>query len=107
MIRSLVGGIYYGNYLASIVVVDSLLISCSMLKRKVVDYTDMVLFSLSLLSTQLVYVSGTLKVSKDEPFIACIVHPVSPPSILELRMEGNMFVTHYAMDMTCLFFDGR
>ena len=51
MIRSLVGGIYYGNYLASIiptVVVDSLLISCSMLKRKVVDYTDMVLFSLSL-----------------------------------------------------------
>ena len=61
----------------------------------------------SLLSTQLVYVSGTLKVSKDEPFIACIVHPVSPPSILELRMEGNMFVTHYAMDMTCLFFDGR
>lgn len=58
-------------------------------------------------TTQLVYVSGTLKVSKDEPFIACIVHPVSPPSILELRMEGNMFVTHYAMDMTCLFFDGR
>ena len=53
------------------------------------------------------YVSGNLKVSGSDPFMVVMVRPVSPPSILEIRMEGNMFVTHYLMDMKCTFFDAR
>ena len=57
---------------------------------------------------QLVYVSGTVKVAGDEPFLACTVRPVNPPTVLELRMEGNMFVAHYSMEnMACIYFDGR
>ena len=60
------------------------------------------------LPPQLVYVSGTLKVAGSEPFLACTVRPVSPPAVLELRMEGNMFVAHYSMaNMSCIYFDGR
>ena len=40
-------------------------------------------------------------------YMVTVVRPVSPPSILELRMEANMFVTHYDLAMNCLFFDGR
>ncbi len=56
---------------------------------------------------QLVFVSGHFKASGRDPFLVAIVRPVSPPSILEIRMEGNMFVTHYSLDMRCIFFDGR
>ena len=56
---------------------------------------------------QLVYVSGSMKLMGNEYFLVTVVRPVSPPSILEIRMEGNMFVTHYDMEMKCLFFDGR
>jgi hypothetical protein len=40
-------------------------------------------------------------------FLVTVVRPVNPPSILEIRMEANMFVSHYTMEMTCVFFDGR
>lgn len=54
------------------------------------------------------YVSGTIKMmGSTEYFLVTVVRPVSPPSILEIRMEANMFVTHYDLDMKCLFFDGR
>ncbi len=56
---------------------------------------------------QLVYISGSLKLSGSEAFLVVVVRPVSPPSILELKVEGNMFVTHYSMEMKCTFFDGR
>lgn len=56
---------------------------------------------------QLVYVSGALKVADKEPFLACVVRPVTPPAVLELRMEGNMFVAHYSMEFSCIYFDGR
>ena len=56
---------------------------------------------------QLVFVSGSFKAHGGEPFLTAIVRPVSPPSILEIRMEGNMFVTHYTLDFHCTFFDGR
>lgn len=56
---------------------------------------------------QLVYISGCLKLMRNEYFLVMVVRPVSPPSILELRMEANMFITHYNMEMNCLFFDGR
>ena len=55
---------------------------------------------------QLVYVSGNIKVIGNEYYIVSIVHPVSP-SIMEMRMEANMFVTHYNMELKCIFFDGR
>ena len=53
------------------------------------------------------YVSGHFKMDNSEPRLVAVVRPVSPPSILEIRMEGNMFVTHYTLDMRCTFFDGR
>ena len=53
------------------------------------------------------YVSGHFKMDSTEPRVVAVVRPVSPPSILEIRMEGNMFVTHYQLDMRCTFFDGR
>jgi len=53
------------------------------------------------------YVSGQFKMDGSEPRLVAVVRPVSPPSILEIRMEGNMFVTHYQLDMRCTFFDGR
>ena len=53
------------------------------------------------------YVSGHFKMDGTEPRVVAVVRPVSPPSILEIRMEGNMFVTHYQLDMRCTFFDGR
>nr|QIA61843.1 hypoxia-inducible factor 1-alpha-like protein [Halichondria panicea] len=56
---------------------------------------------------KLVYISGSLKLSGNEAFLVVVVRPVSPPSILELKVEGNMFVTHYSMEMKCTFFDGR
>ena len=57
--------------------------------------------------SQLMYISGHFKMDGTEPRVVAIVRPVSPPSILEIRMEGNMFVTHYQLDMRCTFFDGR
>jgi len=59
------------------------------------------------LSVQLVFVSGHFKLSDNDPYFVAVVRPVSPPSILELRMEGNMFVTHYTLDFRCTFYDGR
>lgn len=56
---------------------------------------------------KLVYISGTIKRARGEPFIACVVRPVSPPSVLEIRLEGNMFVCRYGVDFTCTYFDGR
>ena len=53
------------------------------------------------------YVSGHFKMDGSDPRVVAVVRPVSPPSILEIRMEGNMFVTHYQLDMRCTFFDGR
>ena len=70
----------------------------------------MCLFTFALLPPffpQLVFVSGQFKASDSEPFLVTVVRPVSPPSILEIRMEGNMFVTHYTLEMKCTFFDGR
>lgn len=40
-------------------------------------------------------------------FLMAIVHPVNAPSISEIRMEGNMFVSHYSLDLKCIFYDGR
>ena len=59
------------------------------------------------LSVQLVFVSGRFKLSDNDSYLVAVVRPVSPPSILELRMEGNMFVTHYTLDFRCAFYDGR
>ena len=59
------------------------------------------------LPMQLVFVSGHFKMSDSDPFLVSIVRPVSPPSILEIRMEGNMYVTHYSLDFRCTFYDGR
>ncbi|XP_011403284.1 PREDICTED: hypoxia-inducible factor 1-alpha-like [Amphimedon queenslandica] len=56
---------------------------------------------------KLVFVSGHYKITQSEPCLFAIVRPVSPPSILEITMEGNVFVTHYSMQMKCIFFDGR
>lgn len=53
------------------------------------------------------YVSGSVKIMGSQNFLVTVVRPVSPPSILEIRMESNMFVTHYDMGMKCIFFDGR
>ena len=58
-------------------------------------------------SLQLVFVSGHYKIHGSESCLFAIVRPVSPPSILEITMEGNVFVTHYNMHMKCIFFDGR
>ena len=58
-------------------------------------------------SLQLVFVSGHYKIQGSESCLFAIVRPVSPPSILEITMEGNVFVTHYNMHMKCIFFDGR
>ena len=73
----------------------------------IIFMTIFLLFHLLSLYVQLVYVSGQYKLQENNSFLTAIVHPVSPPSILEIRMEGNMFVTHYALDMRCTFFDGR
>jgi len=59
------------------------------------------------LSVQLVFVSGHFKLSDNDLYLVAVVRPVSPPSILELRMEGNMFVTHFTLDFRCAFYDGR
>jgi hypothetical protein len=56
---------------------------------------------------KVVHTSGYFQLHGSEAFLVALVKPVTPPSILEIRMEGNMFVTHYAMDMRCTFFDGR
>ena len=56
---------------------------------------------------QLMYVSGHFKMDCKNPRMVAVVRPVSPPSILEIRMEGNMFVTHHQLDMRIIFFDGR
>lgn len=56
---------------------------------------------------QLVHISGTMKMMNNRCYLVTVVRPVSPPSISEIRMEGNMFVTHYSMDMKCTFYDGR
>ena len=56
---------------------------------------------------QLMYISGHFRMDGTDPRVVAVVRPVSPPSILEIRMEGNMFVTHYQLDMRCSFFDGR
>ena len=56
---------------------------------------------------QLVFVSGRFKLQGNRSYLMSVVRPVSPPSILEIRMEGNMFVTHYSLQMKCIFFDGR
>lgn len=51
--------------------------------------------------------SGHFKLTGNEPFLVAMVRPVSPPSVLEIRMEGNMYVTHYSLDFRCCFYDGR
>ncbi|CAI8029661.1 Hypoxia-inducible factor 1-alpha [Geodia barretti] len=56
---------------------------------------------------KVVHTSGYFQLHGSEAFLVALVKPVTPPSILEIRMEGNMFVTHYALDMHCTFFDGR
>ena len=56
---------------------------------------------------QLMYVSGHFKMDATNPRMVAVVRPVSPPSILEIRIEGNMFVTHHQLDMRIIFFDGR
>ena len=56
---------------------------------------------------KLVYISGTLKIHGSEPYVVCLVQPVNPPSILEVRSEGNVFTMHYTMEMKCTFYDGR
>ena len=51
--------------------------------------------------------SGQFKLSSSDPFLVVTVKPVSPPSILEIRMDGNMYVMHYDLQMKCTFYDGR
>ena len=53
------------------------------------------------------YVSGNYKVANGGSRLVAMVTPVSTPSILEIAVEGNMFVTHYTLDMRCSFYDGR
>ena len=53
------------------------------------------------------YVSGNYKVANGGSRLVAMVTPVSTPSILEIAVEGNMFVTHYTLDMKCSFYDGR
>ena len=60
-----------------------------------------------LLLAKLVFVSGRFKFKGSSMFLMAIVHPVNPPSISEIRMEGNMFVSHYNMELKCVFYDGR
>nr|QHX41464.1 hypoxia-inducible factor 1-alpha-like protein [Halisarca dujardinii] len=56
---------------------------------------------------RLVYVSGQCKVVDEEPRLVAMVTPVSTPSILEIAVDGNLFITHYSLDMRCTFYDGR
>jgi PAS domain-containing protein len=56
---------------------------------------------------KLVYVSGHFKVLHEESRLVAMVTPVSTPSIVEIAVEGNMFITHYTLDMRCSFYDGR
>jgi PAS domain S-box-containing protein len=54
-----------------------------------------------------VYVSGHFKYHQTDSCLFAVVRPISPPSVLEITLEGNMFVTHYNLEMKCIFFDGR
>ena len=56
---------------------------------------------------QLMYINGMYKCGQEEDLIVAMVTPVTPPPIMGIRMEGNMFRTHYRMDMRCVFYDGR
>ena len=52
--------------------------------------------------------SGHLKQQVyDEPVLMGVVYPVTPPTIVELKTEDNVFVTHYSLEMKCIYFDGR
>ena len=53
------------------------------------------------------YVNGMYKCGQEDDLIVAMVAPVTPPPIMEIRTEGNMFKTHYRMDMRCIFYDGR
>ena len=53
------------------------------------------------------YVSGHFKMDGNKPRMIAVVRPVSPLSVLEIRMEGNMFVIHQKLDGRIIFFDGR
>ena len=56
---------------------------------------------------QQMYVSGHFKMDSNKPRMIAVVRPVSPLSVLEIRMEGNMFVIHQKLDGRIIFFDGR
>jgi hypothetical protein len=56
---------------------------------------------------KLAYVSGHCKVHQLEPYVACVVHIVSAPSILEIRVEGNAFTTRHDLHMRIIFYDER
>ena len=56
---------------------------------------------------QLVYITGHCKVHTSETYVACTVHIVSAPSILEIRAEGNAFSTRHNMEMKIIFYDER
>ena len=56
---------------------------------------------------QQMYVSGHFKTDGNKPRMIAVVRPVSPLSVLEIRMEGNMFVIHQKLDGRIIFFDGR
>ena len=53
------------------------------------------------------YVNGMYKCGQEDDLIVAMVAPVTPPPIMGIRMEGNMFKTQYRMDMRCIFYDGR
>ena len=52
-------------------------------------------------------ISGRPSTAGSDHFFVAMVAPVAPPAILEVRSGYNVFVTHYALDMKCTFFDGR
>ncbi len=53
------------------------------------------------------YINGMYKCGQEEDLIVAMVTPVTPPPIMGIRMEGNMFRTHYRMDMRGVFYEGR
>lgn len=56
---------------------------------------------------KLMFISGRPSTAGNDHLFVAVVRPVTPPSILEVRTEYNVFVTHYSLDLKCIFFDGR
>ena len=52
--------------------------------------------------------SGHFKSQEDGSILLmAFVSIVTPPSIVELDIKDNMFITHYSLDMKCIYSDGR